>query len=298
MTTWLTVRCPDGRDLEVLLAGPVDGFPLLYHSGTPTAAAPMPELSDAAAERGLRTVCWSRPGYATSTPRHGRSVADVVDDVRAVLAELGAERFVTLGWSGGGPHALACAALLPEQCAAAATLAGVAPRDAAGLDWLAGMGQDNVAEFAAARAGDPALTSFLDRHAHDLVAVTGDQVAAALGDLVSEVDLAALTGAYAEELAEAFRRSVSTGIAGWHDDDLAFVRPWGFELADISVPVSVWQGMQDRMVPFDHGRWLAAHVPGARAHLYDDEGHLSLVAQLPRILDDLLDLAGDDLTAR
>jgi pimeloyl-ACP methyl ester carboxylesterase len=154
------------------------------------------------------------------------------------------------------------------------------------------MGEENVAEFAAARAGPQELTAFLEPAAAGLAGVTGAQVAAALGGLVSEVDKAALTGEFAEALAESFRRAVSSGIAGWRDDDLAFVRPWGFRLSDITVPVSVWQGGQDRMVPSTHGRWLAEHLPGARAHLYDDEGHLSLVHQFDRILDDLLDLAG------
>jgi pimeloyl-ACP methyl ester carboxylesterase len=121
--------------------------------------------------------------------------------------------------------------------------------------------------------------------------VTGAEVAQALRGLVSEVDKAALSGEVAEVVADMFRRALSTGIAGWRDDDLAFVRPWGFDLSAIEVPVSVWQGRQDRMVPFAHGEWLAAHIPTARAHLYDNEGHLSLVAQLPRIIDDLLELA-------
>ncbi len=120
---WSTVRTEDGRDLEVLAEGPADGFPLLFHYGTPGAAGPLPQLTGPASARGLRTVFYSRPGYAASTPQPGRSVADAARDARAVLAGLGHDHFITLGWSGGGPHALACAALLPGQCAAAATLA-------------------------------------------------------------------------------------------------------------------------------------------------------------------------------
>jgi pimeloyl-ACP methyl ester carboxylesterase len=284
---WLVVRTVDGRDLEVLTAGPEDGRALVFHVGSPSAAAYLPELFEPATARGLRTIVTSRPGYAASTARPGRSVADVAGDISAVLDRLGHDRFVTIGWSGGGPHALACAALLPERCEAAATLAGVAPYDADGLDWLAGMGEENVAEFEAALAGDPMLSDLLEEQAAGLAVVTGDQVAAALGGLVPEVDKAALTGGFADAMAEMLRRAVSTGIAGWHDDDLAFTRPWGFDMSDITVPVAVWQGGQDRMVPFAHGRWLVEHVAGARAHLYEDEGHLSLVSQLPRVLDDL-----------
>ena len=294
---WLVAPTDDGRELEVVVAGAGDGL-LLFHLGTPTAASALAQVVEPATERGLRTVLYSRPGYAASTASPGRTVADAATDVRAVLRRLGSDRFVTVGWSGGGPHALACAALLPDSCAAAATLAGVAPHDAEGLDWLAGMGPENVAEFGAARAGVAALTSHLEAEAAGLAAVTGPDLVAALGGLITDVDKAALTGDLADGLAEVFRRSVSTGIAGWRDDDLAFVTPWGFDLSSITVPVAVWQGSQDRMVPAEHGSWLAAHLPSARAHLHDAHGHLSLLEHLPDVLDDLLQLAAWPLPAQ
>jgi pimeloyl-ACP methyl ester carboxylesterase len=290
---WLTVTTTDSRALEVLVEGPSDGFPLVYHGGTPSAAVSFPRLNQAAAASGLRTVTFSRPGYGTSTPHPGRTVGDVAADVVAVLTALGLERFVTLGWSGGGPHALACAALLPGTCLGAATLAGAGPYAGPGVaDWSDGMGADNVAEFGAAVTGEHALTEFLTPECEGLVHVTGDQIADAFGDLVPEVDRRALTGDLADYVAESCRRAVLQGVAGWRDDDLAFVRPWGFSLETITVPVSVWQGRLDKMVPFAHGSWLAAHVAGARAHLHDDEGHLSLAAQLDRIVADLADIAG------
>ncbi len=187
---------------------------------------------------------------------------------------------------------MACAALLPGRCAAAATLAGVAPYDAEGLDWLSGMADENLAEFGAAVQGTEALTAYLDREAAGLRQVSGEQVAAALGSLVAPVDAAALTGEIADYLAAALRGSVTEGVAGWRDDDLSFVRGWGIDLQAVEVPVSIWQGGQDRMVPYAHGRWLAEHVAGARTHLYDDEGHISLGRQVGRIMDDLLELAG------
>jgi pimeloyl-ACP methyl ester carboxylesterase len=151
------------------------------------------------------------------------------------------------------------------------------------------MGQDNHEEFGAALAGPSELQAYLERQARVLAGVTGEQVAAALGDLVSPVDVGVLTGDYAAYLATSFRRAVSTGIWGWFDDDLAFTRPWGFALDEIGVPVVVWQGGQDRMVPFAHGQWLATHVPGARPRLLTKEGHLSIaVASFGEILDDLL----------
>lgn len=285
---------PGGRRLAVLTAGPADGLPLVLHNGTPGGLATFGPMTAAAAARGLRTVMCARPGYGGSTPRPGRLVADAADDVAAVLDALGAREFVTAGWSGGGPHALACAIRLPGRCLAAATIAGVAPYRAAGLDWLAGMAPENVQEFTAAAAGEAELTGFLEAAAAGLVTVSAASVAEALGGLVSEADKAVLTGEYAGYLAESVRTALAAGVAGWRDDDLAFVRDWGFALtAPGGPPVAVWQGDQDRMVPFAHGAWLSGQLAGARPHLLPGEGHLTLPATcFGAILDDLLALAG------
>jgi len=282
-----TVRTPDGRNLDVLRHGAPDAFPLVFHCGTPNAPAEFPQLFDAVTDRGWQLVAHARPGYAGSARHEGRSIADAASDVAAILDHIGQTEFVVLGWSGGGPHALACAALLPDRCRAAASLAGVAPYDAGGLDFLAGMGPENVEEFGAAARSHDELRDFLENFAAGLRDITAEQVAGELGGLIDHVDRGALTGELAASMARMLRRAVSTGIAGWFDDDLAFVKPWGFDLDTIPVPVSIWQGAHDKMVPFAHGEWLADHVPNARVHLYDDEGHLSLVNQLPRILEDL-----------
>ena len=286
----LTVRAAGGRDLEVLVDGPEGGAVLLFHLGTPSFATTFRQIVDPAAKHGLRTVTYSRPGYANSTAQHGRSVADAAEDSEAILDALGADHFITVGWSGGGPHALACASLLPERCSAAATIAGLAPYGVGGLDWLEGMGPENITEFGAGVRGEQALVEFLEGEARGMRTLTGGQVADSLGGLVSDVDRAALVEEFADALAYSFRGSVSNGIAGWRDDDLAFARPWGFEPKTIGVPVAIWHGAQDRMVPFSHGRWLAANVKGAHARLIDDEGHLSLLNRGDRIVEDLVEL--------
>jgi pimeloyl-ACP methyl ester carboxylesterase len=289
-----SVTLADGRVIEFLVAGPADGLPLVLHEGTPCGLVLYPPAVQAAASRGLRVVLAARPGYEGSTPRPGRRVVDVAGDTAAVLDELGAGSFVTAGWSGGGPHALACAAAGPGRCLAAASIAGVAPYSAAGLDWMAGMGPENVAEFGAALAGEAELTAFLGREAATMGTVTGPEVAQAFGGLVIEADQAVLTGEFADHVAALLRTALSSGIAGWRDDDLAFTRDWGFSLApEPPLRVTIWQGDQDRMVPFAHGQWLAAAIPGARVHLMPGDGHLSMtISAFDRILDDLLDLAG------
>jgi pimeloyl-ACP methyl ester carboxylesterase len=288
MPTRLTMTLPDGRQLEYLQTGPDDGPALLFHAGTPNPAVDFSALTGPATELGLRTISYSRPGYGASTEQPGRTVADSVADVTALLDALGVESFHTLGWSGGGPHALACAALLDQRCIAATVLAGVAPYRAPGLDFLAGMDDMNVEEFTAAAEGFDTLTEFLQPAAAGIANISGSSMAEGMDSLLSEVDRGALTGAFADEMAEAMRHGLSNGIAGWRDDDLAFTASWGFSLRDITIPVAIWQGRQDRMVPFEHGQWLAAEIPDAQAHLFEDEGHLSLTSRLPEILADLL----------
>jgi pimeloyl-ACP methyl ester carboxylesterase len=172
---------------------------------------------------------------------------------------------------------------------AAATIGSVAPYPAEGLDWSAGMGAENIDEFEAALAGPDELIKFKERAAPGLRVVTPEAVADAFGDLIDDVDRASLTGAFAGWMADVFHEALRVGYWGWFDDDMAFMRPWGFDLDEIRVPVFVWQGAHDRMVPFAHGEWLASHIPGARPRLFQEHGHLSLaVDSLPRIVDELL----------
>lgn len=286
----VSVRLPDGRSLEVRTAGPEAGEVLLFHHGTPGAGLPFGPMADAAAARGLRTVMVSRPGYAGSTAQPGRRVVDTAADSAAVLDALGAETFRTIGWSGGGPHALACAAALPGRCLAAASLAGVAPYLPDQFDWCAGMGEENGVEFGLALQGGEAVTPFLEEFARVMRVIGPEDVAQSLGDLLCEVDKAYVTGAFAAWMLEATRLGLANGVEGARDDDLAFVSDWGFDLAEVP-SASIWHGAQDRMAPYAHGVWLADHIPGARRHLLPGEGHLSIViGSFERILDDLLSL--------
>jgi pimeloyl-ACP methyl ester carboxylesterase len=287
-----TAPLSDGRALEYLVEGDPDGFPLIFHHGTPGSAVTYPHVSAVAREHGLALVLFSRPGYGESTPRPERTVGDVASDVEGVLDDLDREEFITLGWSGGGPHALACAALLQERCRAAAIGAGLAPLHADDLEFFDGMGAENVTEYGAALAGREELQPLLEQEAARYGAFSAARVAEALDGLLSPVDRAYATGEFASRLLATFQRGVAHGVEGWVEDDLAFTSHWGFDLEDITVPVSVWHGVEDLMVPPSHGEWLAGHVPGARLHLYAGEGHVSLWNEIDVILDDLVDQAG------
>ncbi len=203
---------PDGRSLEAWIEGPARATrTLVFHNGTPSSGLPYDGSLEALAARGVRWVSWSRPGYGDSTRQPGRSVASVVADTRAILDGLGVDRAYVAGHSGGGPHALACAALMPERIVATALLAGVAPYPAEGLDYLAGMGELNVEEFNAALEGPEALIPFKERNWPIFRAVTGSDVAAAFRDLVDDVDRGVLKDEVAEYYAAAFRGGLRNG---------------------------------------------------------------------------------------
>src|SRR6478735_3176040 len=282
-----------GRSIEVLTAGDPDGIGLLFHGGSPSAVAEFPMLDEVAGDHGLHLVSYSRPGYGASTPRPapGR-YADGVEESVAVLDHLGIGEFLTAGWSGGGPRVLACAALLPDRCRAAASIAGVAPFHAEGLDWFDGMAEENHEEYAAAQAGTEVYESFVVEHMMPMLTATPDELEEAFGGLVTPVDAAYLTADVADWLSRTFNHAAAQGPIGVRDDGLAATVPWGFDLGSIAVPTAIWHGREDAMVPFEHGRWLLGAVPGAEAHLYDDEGHISLLDKVGEIFADLKRLGG------
>lgn len=286
------VEVEDGRVLEVELVGPPDGVPVFLHHGTPGACGLFKTLVEAGAERNVRHISYSRPGYSGSGRLEGRTVASCVQDVAAIADSLGYDRFHSYGGSGGGPHSIACAALLPARVISAAVIACPAPFEAVGLDWLAGMGNENVEEIAAARASADELEAYLDRVAPAMANSDGGEIVAVLGDLVCEADRSALSGPYGEHLARQYARSLSAGVSGWLDDDIALVSPWGFDLAKINVPVTLWHGAEDRFIPVSHGEWMATHV-NVKARIRPRDGHLSLlISSYGDVLDDLLDADG------
>jgi len=281
----------DGRTLDLRVAGPDDGLALVYIHGTPSSAGFPEDIGRAALARGMRLVSWSRAGYSTSSRRAGRSVADSVSDAAEVLDHLGIESAYAIGWSGGGPHVLGCGALLRERFRAIGSLAGVAPyvESQGTLDWFAGMGQDNLDEFGASLEGEAAIRAYLEPQGEALRTIEAADIVGSMSSLLPDVDRAHLGGAFGEELARDFREAIAVSVDGWVDDDLAFTREWGFDLASLDLPVTVWQGSDDLMVPFGHGEWLVEHIPGASAQLLQGDGHLSIVVgRAAEIVDDLL----------
>ena len=266
----MNVETPDGRTLQVYDEGDPNGAAVIVHHGTPAVGALYPPWL----EEGVRVIGFDRAGYGGSTRDRGRTITSVAGDVRAIADALGLDAFATWGISGGGPHALACAALLPDRVFAAAAVASPAPYDADGLDWMAGGGEMNVVEFTAALQGETAVRPLLEQWHGAMNAGGAEGMRDEMASLLGAADAAALAGELAEYLHEGV---VATGgVDGWLDDDLAFVAPWGFDPATIAVPVLIRHGEQDQFVSAEHSRWLADRIPGAHSHITPDDGHLTL----------------------
>ena len=281
------IELNDGRRLDIRVTGPDSGSVLVFHHGTPGSGRGFRILEQPAHERGLRVVWMSRPGYGDSSRQTGRSVVDIVSDTAEVLEYLGVDSCVVGGGSSGGPHALACAARL-DVAKAALVVGSHAPFDAEGLDYLAGMGDDNITEYRLALEGEEALRAHLLSKREGMLAASIDGFTAALSSLLPEVDRAVLTDDFGQDVISDVQEALRTGVDGWVDDALAFVKPWGFDLDEITIPTTIWHGSEDRFNPVAHGQWLAAHVPNASSHFAEGAGHLSTWQASPSMLDEML----------
>jgi pimeloyl-ACP methyl ester carboxylesterase len=271
-----TVRTPDGRTLAVEITGDPDGKPVMVHMGTPNSRRLYGPHQRDAAERGLRLISYDRPGYGGSSPHPGRTVADCTADVRAICAALHVDRLAMWGISGGGPHVLACAALLPDLVPAAASLASPAPYDAEGLDYYAGMGQANIDDTKLFFTDEAAARAKMEADREEILGAKPGEVSEDVKTLLTPTDAAALTGELADYQAYSEHEGLELTGEGWWEDNCISL-PWGFDVADITIPVLVMHGREDMFVPFAHGQWLARHVPGAEPRLLDHDGHLTLM---------------------
>jgi pimeloyl-ACP methyl ester carboxylesterase len=268
------VRLPDGRNLHAYdtgVRGAADGPVVLWHHGTPNIGPPPLPLFDHADSLGIRWLGYDRPGYGGSTPLPDRDVASAAGDVAAVADAAGVDRFAIMGHSGGSPHALGCAALLPHRVSVVVAGSSLAPFGANGLDWFAGMAPSGEAALRAAVAGRAAKERYE-------ASATDD------GSGFTAADHAAL-GAEWSWFGSVVGPALAHGPGGLIDDDLAYVHPWGFDPTVIDVPVLLFHGAQDRLVPVAHSEWLAAQIGGAELRISPADGHVSVLRSAPAALD-------------
>jgi pimeloyl-ACP methyl ester carboxylesterase len=278
------IGLPGMRQLSVESWGAPDGTPIFLLHGTPGSRCGPRPRSSLLYRLGVRLLSFDRPGYGQSTAQPGRTVADAARDVLAIADRLGLPEFGVVGRSGGGPHALACAALLPDRVISAATLVGVAPSDAEDLDWFDGMTRSNVEEYAKVDASPAAIRAELAERAgrlrddpESLLRFLRPELTGSDLRVVEDVSIRTqLTDTYAE--------AMRGGGQGWIDDVLALRQPWGFELSAIKPPVLLWHGADDRFSPVQHTRWLAAQIPGSTLRVQNDAAHFTAIKILPDVL--------------
>jgi pimeloyl-ACP methyl ester carboxylesterase len=269
----------DKRTLRVSDEGDRGGRPVfVLHTCPGSKLLYGPHVADAS-RRGVRLISYDRAGYGGSTPRPGRTVVDEASDVRAVADALGVDRFALWGHSKGGSYALACAAALPDRVVAVASLGAVAPNPAEGLDWLDGVSEAAVAGFRLLEQDPDEWKRQLLEEVREMREISEEALFESLFRTSSAVDRAVLTPELLKFARAQMQDGLSQGPEGFVDDSLSDIRPWGFELSSIQVPLQLWHGLEDQLVPLSHAKWLADHLPHAEIHLEPGEGHISLFAR-------------------
>ena len=269
MTVETDLRLLGGRTLHVYDTGADAArsqLTVFWHHGTPNIGSPPEPLFAASECLDVRWIGYDRPGYGGSLPVLNRNVASAATFTESIADAMGIGQFAVMGHSGGGPPALACAALLPGRVLGAVSMAGLAPYGVGGLDWFAGMNMNpsGAASLQAALAGRAA------KEAHEASDPPFDPA------MFTAADYAALEGPW-NWLNSVVGPAQAAGPGGLIADDLAYVAPWGFELSQITCPVLLLHGGADRVVPASHSRWLARQIPSAELWLRPDDGHLSVL---------------------
>jgi pimeloyl-ACP methyl ester carboxylesterase len=279
-----TVRAIDGRRLSSQAFGDPDGRPVFLLHGTPGSRLGPRPRSSVLHRLGVRLISFDRPGYGDSDRMAGRRVADIAADVLSIADHYDLDRFAVVGRSGGGPHALACAALLPGRVTRAAVLVGMAPHGAVGLDWFDGMAQSNVTEFTAAANGFEDIVAHTKAVANEVRADPASLLARLQADLPDPDRRVVADPGIRSMLLETYTEALRISAYGWVDDALAFCSPWGFDPASVTVPVLLWHGTDDVFHPASHARWLADRIPSAAVVVQAGAAHFGALDVLPDIL--------------
>ncbi|MFJ7042244.1 alpha/beta hydrolase [Streptomyces sp. JV178] len=280
----LTVRTSDGRRLSINDGGHPAGRPVFLLHGTPGSRFGPAPRERVLYQLGVRLITFDRPGYGDSDRLPGRTVSAAAADVRHIADALGIGRFAVVGRSGGAPHALACAALLPDRTTRAAALVSLAPRDAPGLHWFDGMTESNVREYVNAAIGRNRVTATLGRRSRSILADPAASVAEMAGGLPESDRWIVADAGIQDMLVRNFAEGLRSSPDGWVDDVMAFSTGWGFDLGRINTPVKLWHGEDDIFAPVEHTRWLGRHIPDAEVEVERGAAHFGALRVLTRVL--------------
>ncbi|BBC34613.1 hypothetical protein SGFS_059070 [Streptomyces graminofaciens] len=279
-----TVRTSDGRRLAVEQRGDPEGRPVFLLHGTPGSRLGPAPREGVLYRMGIRLIAFDRPGYGDSDRASGRLVSAAAADVSHIADALGIGRFAVVGRSGGAPHALACAALLPDRTTRVGALVSLAPRNASGLDWFEGMTEANVREYVNASIGRNRVTATLGMRSMSIVADPAASVAE-MKDGLPEADRWIVADPGIQDMLERnFAEGLRSSADGWVDDVMAFNTGWGFDVSRITTPVFLWHGEDDIFAPVQHTRWLGRNIPGARVEVEPGAAHFGALREMTRVL--------------
>ena len=282
-----SIGLPDGRRLDVRSSGPTDAPAVFFHHGSPGSAMNIHCYDESAHRHGLRFLTMSRAGFGNSTPRPGRHIVDVVGDTQAALDHFGVERCMFVGVSGGAPHALACAARLSGS-SNVTIICGIGPAVEMGSERFIGQREFLRALIDSMQTGREQVRDLV-APTWNVSALTPQRFMSRMASRLPTADQAVVDEAYAEQFVANLQEALRQSLDGLVDDQIAIASPWGFDLAEIAIPVSVWHGTLDETVPVDHAYWLADHISNATVHIEDGEGHLSIsVHAIDRVFDEML----------
>ena len=271
------LKLSDGRAIEYIDNGVSSKSALILHHGTPTSMTVWGTWLAAAAEKGIRAIACTRPGYAGSDRKVGHRIIDANDDLEEILNQLDIENFVSIGWSGGGPYALASGLL--KKCTGVQLIASVSPYDADDFDWFQDQTPEMVEEAKVSAKSLEDSIAFKEGYYTELRDMTTEEF---LVEYEKRSSFKVFENAYQEfskDLSFSMRDALRDGAIGYAEDEYAFLSNWGFETKEIQVPVGIWQGLDDKSVSPHMARWLNANTMKPTLKLLEGQHHGSIMVE-------------------
>ena len=272
-----SLKLPDGRCIEYIDNGVSSKSALILHHGTPTSMTVWGTWLAAAAEEGIRAIAFTRPGYASSDRKVGRSIIDANEDLVEILNQLAVEKFVSVGWSGGGPYALASGLL--NKCSGVQLIASVSPYDAEDFDWFQDQTPEMVEEAKISARSLEDSINFKENYYKEFRDMTAEQFLTEYAKRSSFESFETIYREFSKDLSFSMHEALRDGVIGYAEDEYAFLRNWGFETKEIQVPVLIWQGLDDLSVSPHMARWLNANISNPTLKLLEGQHHSSIMVE-------------------